>query len=119
MSTKEVAAPETGRTNTENQADEIAELSPSKQVRDENMEPGKSVEGIKRQPTSTELQADLEKGGFFGKNCNWISYSLLAGLTMGTGSFLFASNYADLGFEGGGLCGPFVFIIFLFVWIIR
>lgn len=38
---------------------------------------------------------------------------------MGTGSFLFASNYADLGFEGGGLCGPFVFIIFLGIWIVR
>ena len=119
MSTKEVAAPETGRTNTENQADEIAELSPSKQVRDDKEESGKGEPALKRKQTSEQLQAELTKGGFFGKNCDWISFSLLAGLTMGTGSFLYASNYADLGFEGGGLCGPFVFIIFLFVWIIR
>ena len=38
---------------------------------------------------------------------------------MGTGSAIFAVNYADLGFEGGGLCGPGVFIIFLLVWVIR
>lgn len=38
---------------------------------------------------------------------------------MGTGSFLFATHYADLGFEGGGLCGPGVFVIFLLVWLIR
>ena len=65
------------------------------------------------------LEAELKEGGFFGKNCDWITFSLLAGLTMGTGSFLFASNYADLGFQGGGLTGPFVFIIFLTVWVVR
>ena len=66
---------------------------------------------------SEKLEAELKAGGFFGKNCGWISCSLAAGLCMGTGSFLYASEYADLGFEGGGLTGPFVFIIFLFIWV--
>ena len=35
---------------------------------------------------------------------------------MGTGSALFATHYADLGFQGGGLTGPGVFIIFLGLW---
>jgi len=65
------------------------------------------------------LQAELKKGGFFGPNCYWISVSLFAGLTMGTGSFLFATNFSDLGFEGGGVSGPFVFILFLFIWVVR
>ena len=43
----------------------------------------------------------------------------MAGLFMGTGSAIFAVNYADLGFEGGGLCGPGVFIIFLLLWVVR
>ena len=38
---------------------------------------------------------------------------------MGTGSAIFATNFADLGFEGGGLCGPGVFIIFLLLWVVR
>ena len=38
---------------------------------------------------------------------------------MGTGSFIFASEYSELGYEGGGLCGPGVFIVFLLVWVIR
>ena len=38
---------------------------------------------------------------------------------MGTGSAIFAVNYSSLGFEGGGLCGPGVFIIFLLVWVVR
>ena len=65
------------------------------------------------------LEAELKSGGFFGKNCDWITCSLLAGLTMGTGSFLYASKYADLGFKGGGLTGPGVFIIFLTIWVVR
>jgi len=61
----------------------------------------------------------MKAGGFFGKNCYWISCSLAAGLFMGTGSAIFATNYADLGFKGAGLTGPFVFIIFLTMWAVR
>ena len=91
---------------------EAVELSPSKK--------GKAVSKppLKKQ-TSEMLQAELNKEGFFGKNCSWISYSLAAGLTMGTGSAIFATNYSKLGFQGGGLCGPGVWIIFLFIWVIR
>ena len=46
--------------------------------------------------TSSALEAELKAGGFFGKNCYWITCSLFAGLTMGTGSALFATHYADL-----------------------
>ena len=38
---------------------------------------------------------------------------------MGIGQAIFAIQYADLGFEGGGLQGPGVFLIFLTVWIVR
>lgn len=65
------------------------------------------------------MEEELKKGGFFGKNCYWISCSLAAGLFMGTGSAIFATKYADLGFEGGGLCGPGVFIVFLLIWVVR
>ena len=82
------------------------------------------IDGEKKQKqikklTSAHLEAELAEGGFFGKNCTWITYSLLAGLCMGTGSAIFATNYADLGYEGGGLTGPGVFLIFLFILVIR
>ena len=61
----------------------------------------------------------MKKGGFFGKNCYWISCSLAAGFFMGTGAAIFATHYADLGFQGGGLSGPTVFIAFFLLWAIR
>ena len=48
----------------------------------------------------------MNSGGACGKNCEWISYSLLAGACMGTGTFLFASRFSDLGILGKGLLGP-------------
>ena len=68
---------------------------------------------------SAQLEAELKAGGFFGKNCYWISCSLAAGFFMGTGAAIFATQYADLGFEGGGLSGPGVFIMFFLLWFIR
>ena len=65
------------------------------------------------------LEEELKAGGACGKNCYWITCSLVAGACMGTGSFIFASEYSELGYEGGGLCGPGVFIVFLLVWVIR
>ena len=61
----------------------------------------------------------MKAEGFFGKNCSWITCALLAGITMGSGSFIFATNYAKLGMMGGGICGPGVFIIFLIIWTVR
>lgn len=69
--------------------------------------------------TAEELEKQLKADGFFGKNCYWISCSLAAGFFMGTGAAIFATHYADLGFEGGGLSGPIVFVIFFLLWIIR
>jgi len=94
-------------------------LSPSKQRSDKIVKSDQNGEGYNRQKTADEVEAELKKGGFFGKNCYWISCSLAAGLFMGTGSALYATHYADLGFEGGGLCGPGVFIIFLVLWVFR
>lgn len=115
-----VAGPENGTQRTEQNHDEIEELSPKKVKEGKTVSDGKDEEpGLKRAQTSEQMEAEMKAGGFFGKNCFWISCSLAAGLFMGTGSALFATHYADLGFEGGGLCGPFVFIIFLMLWVIR
>jgi len=65
------------------------------------------------------MEAELKSGGICGKNCYWISCSLAAGFFMGTGSALYATHYADLGFQGGGVCGPGVFIIFFMLWFVR
>lgn len=93
--------------------DEKAALSPSKNVKDTEDKPG-----LQKQKSQI-LEQELAAGGFFGKNCYWISCSLAAGFFMGTGSAIFATQYADLGFQGGGLCGPGVFIIFFGIWLIR
>ena len=61
----------------------------------------------------------MKAEGFFGKNCYWVTFALLAGITMGIGAFIFATNYAELGIMGAGLTGPGVFIIFLIIWLVR
>ena len=38
---------------------------------------------------------------------------------MGTGSAIFATHFANLGFEAGGLSGPIVFMIFFILWLVR
>lgn len=48
----------------------------------------------------------MNSGGACGKNCEWISFSLLAGACMGTGAFVFASRFSDLGILGTGLLAP-------------
>ena len=100
------------------------EHAPTEEIATENT--GKTTDGaaakdhkLRKQMSSKELEDELAAGGFFGKNCYWVSCSLFAGLTMGTGSFIYAVKYADLGFEGGGLTGPIVFVIFLTVNVIR
>ena len=57
----------------------------------------------------------MNSGGACGKHCEWISYSLLAGACMGTGSFVFASRFSDLGILGTGLLspGPTIFCLVL------
>lgn len=65
------------------------------------------------------LEAEIKSGGLCGKNCYWISCAALSGLLMGIGQAVFAIDYADLGFEGGGLQGPGVLIVVLGIWIVR
>ena len=57
--------------------------------------------------------------GACGKNCGWITTSLLAGFMMGTGSFIYAVNYTDYGFVATGILGPGGFIIFFIVKVLR
>ena len=94
----------------------MIETNPEKQETETQGDKGKE---LKRTRTSEELEAELKSGGFFGKNCYWITCSLLAGLFMGTGAAIFAVKYSELGFKGGGLTGPGVFIIFLLLWVFR
>jgi len=89
--------PVTEREATQNNDAEHEELSPSKQNKAGADGDNKAPKLI-RKTTSAHLEAELKAGGFFGKNCYWITCSLIAGLTMGTGSALYATHYADLGF---------------------
>ena len=67
----------------------------SKQNKDSDDSDEKENDLIVKQ-TSSALEAELKAGGFFGKNCYWITCSLFAGLFMGLGAALFATHYADL-----------------------
>ena len=64
----------------------------------------------------------MSKGGACGKNCPWISISIAAGACMGTGAFIFASNFSDQGLFGTGLLGPapcLILIVLRFVLELR
>lgn len=60
-----------------------------------------------------KLEADLKSGGACGKNCKWITYALLAGMSMGVGSFFYASNFSKYGVIGTGIVAPGPFIMCL------
>ena len=60
-----------------------------------------------------KLQNELSSGGVCGKNCYWISAALMAGACMGTGAFIFASNFSDYGIIGTGILAPGPFIMCL------
>ena len=66
-----------------------------------------------------ELEADIKAQGICGKNCGWITSCILAGLSMGTGAFIYASNYAKYGLEGSGVLGPGPCIVFALVKVFR
>ena len=53
------------------------------------------------------------------KNCYWITCAITAGLFLGTGNFIFASNYSYLGFKGTGIVGPGALLVFAIVKFIR
>ena len=57
----------------------------------------------------------MKSGGVCGKNCYWISVSLLAGACMGTGAFIFASSFSEYGMIGTGILapGPFFFCLII------
>ena len=49
---------------------------------------------LKRQ--ETDLLVEIKFEGRCGKNCPWITYCVVAGCFMGTGSFIYASNYVQV-----------------------
>ena len=53
--------------------------------------------------------------GLVGHNCYWITCGALAGATMGTGSFIFATRYSDYGLSACGVLGPPMAIICI-IW---
>ena len=60
----------------------------------------------------------MKSDGFCGKNCYWISCSLMAGASMGTGSFLFASNFSDYATYGLAIIGPGGFLMCMMIRVI-
>lgn len=60
----------------------------------------------KSQMEVEKLKAEMKAGGMCGKNCYWISCSLGAGACMGTGAFIYASNFSQYGTLGVGIIGP-------------
>ena len=61
------------------------------------------------------LEKELKSGGFCGKNCSWILFSLLAGMCMGTGSFIYASNFSEHGIAATGILAPAPVIMCLII----
>jgi FtsH-binding integral membrane protein len=45
------------------------------------------------------------------KTFKWVTFGLLAGLCMGVGAFLYATNFGDLGINGLGMIGPGTFLV--------
>ena len=66
-----------------------------------------------------ELEKSLKEEGACGKNCHWITAATLAGVCLGSASFIYASNFAELGVMATGLLGPGAFAVFLPVKVIR
>ena len=52
------------------------------------------------------LLNDIKSEGACGKNIGWILCSAAGGICMGTGAFIYASNYSEYGFAGLALLGP-------------
>ena len=73
----------------EEKPDENAKADPSK-VSDEKVLSAEE----KRQQVIDAIENDMKSEGMCGKNCGWISMSMLAGFCMGTGAFVFASGYS-------------------------
>ena len=70
-------------------------------------------ENKERQEKIDKLEKELKSGGACGKNCAWITYALLAGMSMGVGAFFYASNFSEYGIIGTGIVAPGPFIMCL------
>lgn len=64
----------------------------------------------KRQAEIEKIESQMKGEGMCGKNCGWITLSILAGFSMGTGAFIFASGYSEYKIFGTGLTGPGAFV---------
>lgn len=62
---------------------------------------------------------EIKTQGVCGRNCFWISCATIGGLFMGTGNFLYASNYAKYGLVGVTILGPSSFISGMIIKISR
>ena len=66
-----------------------------------------------------ELESQLKEEGACGKNCNWITASLIAGFLLGAGQYLYASNYAQYGMSATGIMGPGTLVPFTIIKVAR
>ena len=49
------------------------------------------------------------------KNLYWVSCAVGAGMCMGSGSFIYANNFAQYGLVGNGVLGPGAWVIFVII----
>ena len=61
------------------------------------------------------LTTENKKGGVCGKHCGWITIATMGGACMGTGAFIYASNFAEYGILATGILGPVPFIYCLII----
>jgi len=61
----------------------------------------------------------IKSEGRCGKDIGWILCCIGAGFSMGTGAFIYASNYAEYGLFGAGVLGPIPFLTTSLAKIIR
>ena len=76
-----------------------------------------------RQKTLTEqaeeLEEEIKAEGKCGKNCHWITTSIISGLCIGCGSYFYASRYVQYGFSAAAILGPGTVTVFSLIKLAR
>jgi len=98
-------APNTDRGLTEAPKDELPTQEKSQK---------EDVKDTDAKKDATKEKDEKEKPSW-RHTCYWVSLALLAGFNMGTGSFIYASNFSGLGIVGTGTYAPGGFLFYVLV----
>ena len=101
---------EVGLVNTETTLNEalISELPAQEKSQKEGVKDADAEKGATKEKVETKKPS-------WRHTCYWVSLALLAGFSMGTGSFVYASNYSGLGIVGNGTYAPGGFLFFTII----